>query len=166
MKKEFAICAAILALAASVPISARAAEPVTLKFAFPAPFNSYVNLEGMTPWIKRVEKASDGTLKIKIFAGTTLATGRNVYDRTLANVAQFSFGIFGPFAAQFPRTQVADLPFLSDNAKISSVALWRVYAKGLLAPEYKRIKVLALFNFPSAVLNTNKPVKTLADVKG
>ena len=36
----------------------------------------------------------------------------------------------------------------------------------MLAPEYNKIRVLALFNFPSAVLNTNKPVKTLGDIKG
>ncbi len=170
MNTGFAIRALAVALtisaAISAPTAASAATQVNLKFAFPAPFNSYVNIQGMGPWIKRVEKASDGTLKIKLFAGTTLANGRDVYDRTLNNVAQLSFGIFGPFASQFPRTQVADLPFLSDNAAISSVALWRLYATGLLAPEYKNVKVLALFNFPSAALNTNKPVKTLEDVKG
>jgi TRAP-type C4-dicarboxylate transport system substrate-binding protein len=166
MKKAIALFTLAMGLAVVAPSLARAASPVTLKFAFPAPFNSYVNTEGMGPWIDRVEKASGGTLKIKLFAGTTLANGRDVYDRTLNNVAQISFGIFGPFAAQFPRTQVADLPFLTDNTAISSVALWRLYASGLLAPEYKNVKVLALFNFPSAVLNTNKPVKTLDDIQG
>lgn len=165
MKTGSAIPALAIALTFMGPAVASAATPVNLKFGFAAPYNSYVNIQGMTPWIKRVEKASDGTLKIKLFADT-LGTVRNIYDRTLANVAQISFGIFGPYAAQFPRTQVADLPFLSDNAEISSVALWRLYAKGVLAPEYRNIKALALFNFPAAVLNTNKPVKTLRDIQG
>jgi TRAP-type C4-dicarboxylate transport system substrate-binding protein len=68
--------------------------------------------------------------------------------------------------SDFPRTQVADLPFLSDNTEKSSIALWRLYAKGALAPEYNRVKVLALFNFPSSLLNTNKPIKTVEDLKG
>ncbi len=166
MKIAFAISTlAVLAIAAA-PSRARADEPVTLKFGFPAPVGSYVNTEGMTPWINEVEKASGGTLQIKLFAGPTLGTFRDIYDRTLAGVSQISFGVFGPYAGQFPRTQVADLPFLSDDAKISSAALWRLYAKGVLGPEFDKVKVLALFNFPNSALHTNKPIKTIDDIKG
>jgi TRAP-type transport system periplasmic protein len=166
MKNGFAIRALATALTLAGPALAQAAEPVTLKFGFPAPVVSYVNTQGMTPWIDRVEKASGGTLNIKLFAGPTLGTFRDIYDRTLAGVSQISFGVFGPYAAQFPRTQVSSLPFLSDDAKVSSAALWRLYAKGVIAPEYGKVKVLALFNFPNSTLHTNKPIDTLADLKG
>ena len=163
----FAVVLRALALSVllAAPTLARA-ETVTLKFGFPAPATSFVNTEGMTPWINDVEKASGGTLQIKLFAGPTLGTFSNIYDRTLSNVAQISFGTFGAFASEFPRTQVSDLPFLSDDTRQSSVALWRLYAKGLLNPEFDKIKVLALFTFPGSFLNTNKPVKTLDEVKG
>jgi TRAP-type C4-dicarboxylate transport system substrate-binding protein len=110
MKNRFVcgVCAAAL-IAAWVP-RARAAEPAALKFGFPAPATSYVNIEGMTPWIDAVERASGGTLKIKLFAGPTLGTFRNIYERTLANVAQIAFSTLGALAGQFPRTQVAGLP--------------------------------------------------------
>jgi TRAP-type transport system periplasmic protein len=166
MKHTYIVGALATLLAAAMPGIAHADNTVTLKFGFPAPITSYVNTDGMAPWIAKVEKASGGTLKIKLFAGETLASVRNIYERTLSGVSQISFGIFGPYAGQFPRTQVADLPFLSDNTKISSTALWRTYAKGAFGPEYNNVKVLALFNFPSAVLNTNKPIKTLDDLKG
>ena len=165
---NFAIAARSLALALTLaaPSLAGAAEPVTLKFGFPAPVSSYVNTEGMSPWIDEVEKASGGTLKIKLFAGPTLGTFRDIYDRTLNGVSEISFGVFGPLASQFPRTQVSDLPFESNNTEQSSVALWRLYAKGVLAPEYDKVKVLALFNFPSSDLHTNKQIETIADLKG
>jgi TRAP-type transport system periplasmic protein len=163
---KFAVGIVAFALAGALPSLARADGPVTLKFGFPAPVMSYVNTDGMTPWIDAVEKASGGTLKIKLFAGPTLGTFRDIYERTLSGVSQISFGIFGPLASQFPRTQVADLPFLSSNTEVSSVALWRLYAAGLLAPEYGKVKVLALFNFPSSTLSTNKPIKTIDDLKG
>jgi TRAP-type C4-dicarboxylate transport system substrate-binding protein len=165
MKKAFAL-PALAALIAALPALARADAPVQLKFGFPAPVSSFVNTDGITPWINDVEKASDGTLEIKLFAGPTLGTFRDIYDRTLANVAQISFGVFGTLASQFPRTQVSDLPFLSDDTRQSSVALWRLYAKGLLNPEYDKIKVLALFTFPGSILNSNKPIKTIDEVKG
>jgi TRAP-type C4-dicarboxylate transport system substrate-binding protein len=166
MRGRLVICGVALLLAAGRPGLARADEAVTLKFGFPAPVTSYVNTEGMTPWLEQVEKASEGTLTIKLFAGPTLGTFRDIYERTLNGVSQISFGVFGPLASQFPRTQVSDLPFLSNNTKASSVALWRLYARGLLAPEFDKVKVLALFNFPSSTLHTTKPVKTLEDMAG
>jgi TRAP-type transport system periplasmic protein len=120
----------------------------------------------MTPWISAVNKASNGTLKIELFAGPTLGTERNMYERTLSGVAQVAYSTFGPLASLFPRTQVADLPFVSANARVSSVALWRLYAHGVLGHEFDKVKMLALFNYPTALLHTNKPVKTLADIQG
>jgi len=166
MRYELAALTVVASLAAAAAIPARGEEPITLKFGFPAPVTSYVNTEGMTPWLEQVEKASGGTLQIKLFAGPTLGTFRDIYERTLNGVSQISFGVFGPLANQFPRTQVTGLPFLSDNTKTSSVALWRLYAKGLLKPELDKVKVLALFNFPSSTLNTTKPVKSVEDLKG
>jgi len=161
----FARCALALSVFLALPALARA-EPVTLKFGFPAPPTSYVNTEGMTPWINDVEKAAGGTLKIQLFAGPALGNFNNIYDRTVENVAQISFGTFGAYASVFVRTQVTDLPFINDDTRSSSVALWRLYAKGLLNPEYEKVKVLALFTFPGSILNSNKPIKTLEDVKG
>ncbi|MGH7034175.1 MAG: TRAP transporter substrate-binding protein [Stellaceae bacterium] len=165
MKIGVGFCALMAGLA-GMPVLAHAADTVTLKFGFPAPATSYVNTEGMTPWINDVEKAAGGTLKIRLFAGPALGTFRDIYDRTINRVVEISFGVFGPLASEFPRTQVADLPFLSDNTERSSVALWRLYANRTLAPEFGRVKALALFNFPSSLLNTKKPIKSFDDLKG
>ena len=165
MKIGIGLCALMAGLAA-MPALSRAAETVTLKFGFPAPATSYVNTDGMTPWINDVEKAAGGTLKIRLFAGPALGTFRDIYDRTVNRVVEISFGVFGPLVSDFPRTQVADLPFLSDNTEKSSIALWRLYAEGALKPEFDRVKVLALFNFPSSLLNAHKAIKTIDDLKG
>ncbi len=166
MKNGFAlgVCAAAL-IVAGIP-RARAGEPVALKFGFPAPAASYVNTEGMTPWIDAVERASGGTLKIKLFAGPTLGTFRNIYERTLANVAQIAFSTLGALAGQFPRTQVAGLPFIGGDPRTQSIALWRIYAKGVLGPEFQKVKLLALFNFASSGLHANKRLETIDDLAG
>jgi TRAP-type transport system periplasmic protein len=165
MNFVFTRCALGIALLIAAPAIAWA-EAVTLKFGFPAPPTSYVNTDAITPWINDVEKAAGGTLAIKLFTGPTLGNFNNIYDRTVSNVAQISFGTFGAYASVFVRTQVSDLPFVNDDTRRSSVALWRLYAKGLLNPEYDKVKVLALFTFPGSILNSNKPIKTLDDVKG
>lgn len=166
MKLRIALCGIAAMAMAALASEAHAKTVVTLKFGSPTPAESFVTTRGMLPWVHEVEKASNGTLKIKVYSGPTLGTFRNIYDRTLNDVAQISLGVFGPYASLFPRTQVADLPFLSNNSRVSSMALWRLYAKGLITPEYGKVRVLALFNFPSAILNTNKPIRTVNDLKG
>ena len=155
-----------LALALATAVRPLAAEPTALKFGFYPPVTSYVNTEGLSPWIDEVMKASDGTLVIKLFAGPTLGSERNMYERTMADVAQIGYSTLGPLAAQFPRAQVTALPLLSNNTGISAVAMWRVYARGLFGQEFDKVRPLALFNFPTAYLHTNKPIKTLDDLKG
>ena len=151
---------------AALGTQAAAAGPAELKFGFYPPATSYVNTEGLTPWIERVERASGGTLAIKLFPGPTLGTERNMYDRVLNNVVQVGYSTLGQLASQFPRAQVSGLPFLSDDTGLSSMAYWRSFARGAFAREFDSVKVLALFNFPSSNLNTNKPVKVLEDIRG
>ncbi len=146
------------AMVAGFVATSAMAEPVTIKYAFPAPPKSLVNLWGLTPWAKDVEKASEGTLKVKIFTGPVLANFRNVYDRTIKGVADASFGIHAPIGGQFKKTSVGSLPFETQNTLELALALWRLYDKGVIADEYAKIKVLALFGFPHSLIHTRKPI--------
>jgi len=154
----------VAAAAAAVP--SFAAEPVQLKFGFPAPAASFVNTRGMTPWIQEVEKASEGTLQIKLFPGPTLGDFRNIYDRTLKGVVDIAFGIFGPLAGQFRQTAVASLPFEANSSTEAALGLWRLHQNGTISKEFDKVKVLALFAFPSAHVHTKTPVKSLDDLVG
>jgi len=147
--------------------AARAEDPVTLKFGFPAPPTSFVLTEATAPWAKDVEAATKGAVKVQFFPGGSVGNFNNILDRTLNQVVDLSFGIFGPYSDQFPRTQVTSLPFeVGTSTTETAVVLWRLYQKGVIAPEYAQIKVLTLFNFPSSALHTKKPVKTMDDMKG
>jgi TRAP-type C4-dicarboxylate transport system substrate-binding protein len=155
--------AVVACLAMSAP--ALAADPVELRFGFPAPAASFVNTKAMTPWIADVEQAAAGTLKIKLFAGPTLGDFRTIYDRTLDGVADISFGIFGPLGGQFRQTAVSSLPFEAHNTSEAALAQWRLFEGGVIAKEFDKVQVLALFNFPSSGIHTKAPVIGL-DVKG
>jgi len=159
-------CIALAAVAAAAAGPTFAADPVQLKFGFPAPAASFINTQGMTPWIQDVEKASEGTVKIKLFPGPTLGDFRNIYDRTLKGVVDIAFGIFGPLAGQFRQTAVASLPFEANSSLEAALGLWRLNENGTIAKEFSKVKVLALFAFPSAHVHTKSPVKSLGDLKG
>ncbi len=153
-----------LVLAAAPAAGARA--KVTLKLAFPAPPQSQVYTWGIGPWIKDVEKAAGGALEIKFFPGPSLATFGNALDRVTNNVAQIAFGVEGPYANLFVKSNVAEIPFLSESDEDASVALWRLYEKGILDKAYERVHPLALFVFPGSGIHTHSRVKSLDDLKG
>ncbi len=144
------------------PVQAAAAE---IKFAFPATPKSPLYGRGMVPWAKQVSAASGGTLNVKTIGGPVLGTFRNIYDRMLKGVTDIAFSIMGPYGGKFPKSMLTGLPFESKNVKESALAFYRLYANGTIAKEYSNVKVLALFHFPHAGIHTNKPIKTIADLK-
>jgi len=155
-----------LVLVGLIPVAADAA-PASIKFAFPAPPRSLVNKWSFAPWVKEVNAASGGTLAIKIIAGPTLGNFRNIYPRTIKGVTDISFGVHGPMGKQFRKTSVGLLPYESNNTLEAAAALWSVYEQGLIADEYKGVKVLGLFNFPHSALHSKGTnIKSAKDLKG
>ena len=156
----------LLGSLAVAPGAHAADEPLQLKFGFPAPPTSFVMTEVSQPWSKDVEAASNNAVQFTFFPGGAVGNFNNILDRTLNAVVDVSFGIFGPYADQFPRTHVTGLPFEANNTTESAIALWRLYANGTITPEYGQVHVLTLFNFPTAGLHTKKRISKLEDVKG
>ena len=167
MKRSIIATAAAVAVATlAYTASARAAGPVSLKFAFPPPPQSQVYTWGIKPWIAEVEKASGGALQIKFFPGPSLATFGNALDRVASNVAQMAFGPEGPYGSQFGKSSVVGLPFLSPDDEKTSVAFWRLYDHGVLDKAYERIRPLALFVFPPGGIHTSTHINSLDDLQG
>src|SRR5262245_15367371 len=110
----------ILLAALAALSTCAAAQPVELRFAFPAPPTSYLYTAIFAPWAKEIEAASNGTVTVRIIPGTTLATFDNVYDRVLKGVADAAFGLTAPIGGQFSKTSVAGLPFTFESPRESA----------------------------------------------
>jgi TRAP-type C4-dicarboxylate transport system substrate-binding protein len=160
-----AVLAAALA-ATLLAASARADEPVTLRFAIPGSGTfSPTWSQMLQPWIDAVEKDADGTLKLQPFFGNTLADLFNVYDRVVSGAADLGSGVQGSIGGKFPGSSVVELP--SDiGGRDGAAAFWKLYQDKLIAAEYADVKPLALFVYPQSFLNANKPVARLEDAKG
>ncbi len=165
MRHRLIRAALVAAVASSMPLCAQAA-PAVLRLAVTTSPQSKINTWGLTPWANDVNKAGGGAVEVKVFAGTSIASNVNVYERILSGVADAGFGIFGPFAGIFKKVNVAGLPFLAHDCLESTMALWQLYHSGLIADEFSKVKVLALFTFPAAAINTNKPIRTAEDLAG
>lgn len=142
------------------------AAPVTLKFNSPAPPPSFLHNNVFRPWISKVEKASKGTLKIKLYVGGTLGNFKVSYDRVVDGVADIGFMLTAFTGGKFKKLDVAELPFQSRNSTEAAYALWKVYTSGIANDEFDKIKPLAIWTFPNAALHTKTKVTSLSDVKG
>jgi TRAP-type C4-dicarboxylate transport system substrate-binding protein len=162
--RQIACVAALAAVIVGASTAARAQEAIVLKFAYPGPLQSWPSVKGVNPWAGKIKEASGGLVEIQVFPN--IATYRNVYDRILNGVTDFGFGTYGNLEDQFPRSTVTGLPLLADNSLETGLALWRMYASGVIAEEYGRVKPISMFGFGNSGFHMTKAVTALEDLKG
>ncbi len=90
-------------------------------------------------WAQRVNAQSDGTLKIEVRDGTTLAKFGNSYDRVLADVVQIGWVQPAFIAGKFPLAEITNLPFMTDDDVNCSVSLSRYFKSPVMAAELKDV---------------------------
>ncbi len=118
-------------------------------------------------WCEEVSKATAARVKCNILPkSVTAAPG--TYDAVRDGLADLSYTVHGYTAGRFLLSQLAELPFLGDNAEATSVAYNRVYERHLAKlGEHKGIKTLAVFTHgPGMVFNTKRPINAAGDLQG
>ena len=160
--------AGCLALAIGACGASPVRAEVVLKFATVQPPNSPVLTQCLKPIVTDINKAAGSEFKIQLFNAPNLANISNVWDRVANGVADIGFGIHGSTNLPFPKSTVVGLPLLLpvDKLAAGSVALWHLYASGLIADEYKGVKPIALFTVPVQGLSMRDPIKSVDDLKG
>lgn len=120
----------------------------------------------MRPWSKDLAKASGGELTVRIYPGGALGKGPVAqFKRAVDGIADITFGLQGFTSNLVPRTGLIELPGMAKNAAVAADKLWDAFS--LLAPEYKRVKVLALWtNERQTIMTRNKPIRSVDDMKG
>jgi TRAP-type transport system periplasmic protein len=158
----------LAAAVGTTALSAMAQQPVvTLKFhTFMSPqSNVWINMH--KAWMDKVEKESGGRIKFEGYPAMQLGgTPVQLYDQARDGVVDIIWTLPGNTAGRFPRVDVFDLPFMMSNAEATSKAYWE-YVQTMAPDEFKDVQVLALHVHGPGVIHTvDKPVKSVADVKG
>lgn len=144
------------------PVHAQAA----LRFSSFEPPTAWITSRVLVPWSEDVTKAAGGALKIDVFPGGAL--GKNPAQQlklVLDGVADIAWIVLGLTPGRFDDTDVVALPFLTRNAAESSLALWRMYARGEFGG-FDDLKVLGLVATPPAKIHGTVAVKSVEDIKG
>ena len=81
----------------------------------------------MYPWIKQVEVAGKGRIKIEVFPSQTLIKGIDMWKGVRGGIADIGWCVQGYWPEQTPLSDVMSLPFLPiKSAEKSSEALWKL----------------------------------------
>lgn len=145
------------------------AKPVTLKYATMNAPTSWHHTEFYLKWADRVERLTEGRVKVKIFPAQTLGKATSFFDLVKTGVADIALGVNAYNPGQFPLTQMMSLPLLPlANASAASATLWELYEKyPEMQKEYEGTKFLHFgCTSPFMVVTSKTPVHTLEDMKG
>jgi TRAP-type C4-dicarboxylate transport system substrate-binding protein len=145
------------------------AEVITLTLTDQNPETGWGTTHALKPWIKKVEEATKGKVKIQLYPSQTLSKGKDAWNAVKNGIADMGWGFHGFWAGMTPLADVITLPGLPiKNAEKGSEVLWQLYEKYPEVREgFKDNHVLLLFSSaPYHLITTKKQVKTLADLKG
>ncbi|MDC7784356.1 TRAP transporter substrate-binding protein [Rhodoplanes sp. TEM] len=162
-----ATAATLAALTFTAPAAAQ--QPIILKvhsFSSPqAPEAVYQ----MLPWIEKVNKESNGRLKVEFYPSMQLG------GKTSDLIQQLEDGVVdivmmnpGVAPNRFPVLQGTELPFTNVGTSAGQTpAMLEWVNKWLLKNEFKGIKIIHMHATDAAVLHTRtKKIETAADLKG
>lgn len=161
-----AVSAAALALMLGTAPHAQAQDKTfELKLAHWVP-PSHPLQKALEDWGASVEKASNGTIKYKVYPSQQLGKAFDHYDMARDGIADLTYVNPGYQPGRFPIIGAGELPFLFANAKGGSQAIDAWYRK-YADREMKDVKFcLAFIHDPGSFHSKTKKIVVPADIKG
>lgn len=144
-------------------------EVITIKYANQNPEAGWDGQNASLPWLKQIEKATNGAVKTQSFFSQSLFKGADTWEALKSNQADVAWCFHGYWAGMTSLADAIALPFLPvSSAEKASEALWKLYEKyPSVQKQFEANKVALLWtSSPYFLLTTKKQVKTLDDMKG
>ncbi len=154
------LCTAMLVFAA-LPASA-ASKSLTFSIFFPPTHDQAI---AAMDFAKEVEKRTNGQVQITAFPGGTLTKAPQVYDGVVTGITDMGNSCFAYTRGRFPETAALDLPMGYPNGKVASQVA-NEFVKTMNPKELQDVKVLYVHAHGPGLLHTQKPVRSLEDLKG
>jgi TRAP-type C4-dicarboxylate transport system substrate-binding protein len=155
------------------------AQVIELKFGHQNPPNGRTTLKFLDPWVKKIEEAAKGKVKITTYPAESLFKGKEAIEASAGGIADIAWTQMSNYPGRFPLSSVLELPFLSLNegkidGKLRSAGavnsrinqeLYETLPE--IQAEWKDIKLLFIHaSEPRPIFTTKKQVKSMDDLKG
>ncbi len=121
--------------------------------------------KAMEEWGASIEKASNGTIKSKVFPAQQLGKAEDHYDMARDGIADVTYINPGYQPGRFPVIAAGELPFLMTNAKGGSQALDGWYRQHAAA-EMKDVKFCLAFVHDPGALHSKKKISSPSEISG
>ena len=121
----------------------------------------------LTPWAKKIGKASNGRIKVQPFWAMGLG-GKppQLLSQVKDGVVDIVWTLTGFTAGRMPKVEAFELPFVHRNALSTTLALQDYQDKHLVKDEFKDYKILLLHAHDGAFFMTKGPINSVQDLKG
>lgn len=156
---------ALALLAGGIATTSAQAEPVTIRLETYAGPRHAMNTNGWPQWIKQVEAASNGQIKIEM--SYPPIDPRALYDRVRNGITDMAWITHGYTTGRFVLPEIVELPNVDGNGATMSRALWRIHAKHFAKlDEYKGVHVMTVFTHGPGMVHSRKAITSLKDFEG
>jgi len=150
-----------------ITLSGAAAAQTTLNFSnWISPQAPFIK-DAVMVWAKQVEDSTSGRVKIRLLPKAVTSPPQH-FDAVRDGLADVTFFVHGYTPGRFVVTNIAELPFLGDNAVSVAVAYNRVFEQMLnKADEHQGVRVLSVFTHgPGALFLGKKSIQRIEDLAG
>jgi TRAP-type C4-dicarboxylate transport system substrate-binding protein len=148
--------------AAGVPDTGQTYE---LKMAVHVPERASIVGAYYNPWIAAVDAATQGRVKIKLYAEETLVKEADQYDAVVSGLADLASCTADATPGRFPLAEFYALPLFFPSAEVAGKVYWDILNE-FCAEEYKDVVIVGTPTIAAANLFSSKPVKVPADLAG
>ena len=142
------------------------AKPITLSLAHFFPATHFVDTIQAENWIKDVEKATGGAVKIDIFPGQTLLKAAETYDGVVAGTADLGIWVPAYTRGRFPVLQAFEMVGIQFGSCRATTAVALEGIKKFNPKELSDTKLMYIYSVGPGSLYSKKKVTCLADLKG
>ncbi|GAB4375139.1 MAG: TRAP transporter substrate-binding protein [Kiloniellaceae bacterium] len=140
---------------------------ITLRLHQMLPPQAAIPARALTPWIEKVERESQGRIKVEHYPSMQLGGAPpSLYDQARDGVVDLIWTVLGYTPGRFPKSEAVELPFMVTTAEATSRA-FHEYVLANAADEFKDVHPIALHTHGPGLLHVKGDgVHRLEDMKG
>lgn len=164
MKKLFGAGAMMVALLFPCALWA---QEVTIRIHHFMSDRSALHADMLVPFAQKLEAASDGRIKVELYAAMSLG-GRpgDLYDQAADGAVEAVLTLPGYTAGRFAQAEVFELPFFVNDTVVASKSFWDLIESDFQDGDFSETQILSGWVHSPGVIHTGEPIAKLEDIVG
>ncbi|MCJ7593858.1 MAG: TRAP transporter substrate-binding protein [Desulfobacterales bacterium] len=146
--------------------AAASEKQITLSLSHFFPPTHFVNTIMVANWVKDVEEATRGAVKINVFPGATLLKPAETYDGVISGTADMAVWVPAYTRGRFPVLDAFEIPGILFGSCTATTAVAIDGIAEFKPKELSDTKVMFMYSVGPGSLYSKKKVPSLADLKG